>query len=479
MLLRRPGTAWDSLAQRQASLRELLSPLNMVYATQSGSGADSVAGTIPVDVGNVLDFPVEIVSLIVGGQEIPADPAWVDSASAGQVYVLPEEESALLLQPLPLEGSFLEYVRLNVPQQALGTVGAPPDMQVVTRVWGLTQTYTQTVVSDYPVPLEEGPLPEFPAVEDVLAAHPYLRLAEGDAEMPMLTLSPGSWDIVGNLVLPAGYGLYLEPGTTLRFGSEAYLLANGPLIFEGTEAAPVVLQPTGEQWWGIAVLQAGARSSWRYVTIENTNAISTPGWTLTGGITFYRSDIRLDHSRILGTLAEDGFNVVRAAFEFVDSEFANTASDAFDTDFGQGLFERCVFHDIGADGIDVSGADLEVRDVRMVNLGDKGLSVGEMSRVRAEALDLENVDFGVVSKDLSQATISNVTIKTARIAGLAAYIKKPSYGPASIVAEGVTFVDIPSDHETLIQTGSWIDLEGTRIWGIDFDVDALYLKWPK
>jgi hypothetical protein len=95
-----------------------------------------------------------------------------------------------------------------------------------------------------------------------------------------------------------------------------------------------------------------------------------------------------------------------------------------------------------------------------------------MSRVRAEALDLENVDYGVVSKDLSQATISNVTIKTARIAGLAAYIKKPSYGPASIVAEGVTFSDIPADHQTLVQTGSWIDLEGTRIWGIDFDVDA-------
>ena len=450
------------------------------YATLPGSGADSVADTAPVDVGNVLDFPVEIVGLIVDGEEIPADPAWVDPASAERVHALPEGESALLLQPLPLEGSLLEYVRLNVPQQALGPMGTTPDVQLVTRVWGLTQTYTQTVAPNYPTPLEQGPLPEFPTIEEVLAAHPYLHLAEGeDAERPMLTLSPGNWDVVGALILPAGYGLYLEPGTTLRFESETYLLANGPLVFEGTEAAPVVLQPIGEQWWGIVVVEAGARSSWRYVSVENTNAISTPGWTLTGGITFYRSDIRLDHSQISGTLAEDGFNVIRSAFEFVDSEFSSTASDAFDSDFGQGLFERCTFHDIAADGIDVSGSDVRVRDVRMVDLGDKGLSVGEMSRVRAEALDLENVDYGVVSKDLSQATISNVTIRTARIAGLAAYIKKPSYGPASIVAEGVTFADIPADHQTLVQTGSWIDLEGTRIWGIDFDVDALYEKWPK
>ena len=88
-----------------------------------------------------------------------------------------------------------------------------------------------------------------------------------------------------------------------------------------------------------------------------------------------------------------------------DVQVVGQSSDAFDADFGQGFFERCVFYDIGADAIDVSGSDVQVRDVRMINLGDKGLSVGENSRVTGERIYIENADFGVASKDLSQAHI--------------------------------------------------------------------------
>ena len=122
---------------------------------------------------------------------------------------------------------------------------------------------------------------------------------------------------------------------------------------------------------------------------------------------------------------------------------------------------------------------VRVRDVRLVNLGDKGLSVGEASRLTGEGIAIENVDFGVVSKDLSRVTVSGVTIAAARIAGLAAYVKKPAYGPASITADGVTFVDVPVERQTLVQTGSWIDLDGARIWGSDVDIEALYEKWRR
>jgi len=70
-------------------------------------------------------------------------------------------------------------------------------------------------------------------------------------------------------------------------------------------------------------------------------------------------------------------------------------------------------------------------------------------------------------------------LESIRIAGLAAYIKKPSYGPASITVERITFVDLPDEQRTLVQTGSWIDLDGARIWGVDVDVAALYEKWAK
>jgi len=458
---------WEHLAQRQASLRELLSPVQMVYVhVPAGAPTD----TLTLDVGNLLDVSVEVVGLRVGDTLLPARE-WdvLDSERAA------EAADVVALRPLPLDATFMPYARFEIPAIVWDpTMVKTQTLSLETRLLGLTQTVTQPVILAYPPPLASGSRPAQPTLAEALAQHTYLQ-ETGDASL--LTIPPGEWEIVGDLLLPEGYGLRLAAGTTLAFAPENFLLANGPLIFEGREDAPVVLRPQEEKWHGIVVVDAGQPSLWHYVTVEDTDALDRDGWVMTGGITFYRSPIRLDHSRILRTWAEDGLNVIRAPFEFVDSEFSGTSSDAFDGDFTQGVIERCAFYDIGADAIDVSGSDIQVRDVRMVNLGDKGLSVGEMSRLTAERISIANADFGVASKDLSQAHISDATLEGVRIAGLAAYIKKLSYGPASITAERIAFVDLPAERRTLVQTGSWIDLDGVRIWGVDVDVETLYEKW--
>ncbi len=252
------------------------------------------------------------------------------------------------------------------------------------------------------------------------------------------------------------------------------MLSRGPLIFQGTEDEPVVLQPRDAVWHGVVVLNAGAPSHWRHVTVRDTTVIERPGWDLTGALTFYESPITLDHCRILGTMAEDALNAIRTTFRFADTEFADTVSDAFDGDFAQGEITRSSFHHIGGDAIDVSGSQITVSDVRIYAVDDKGLSIGEGSHLRAERVNIEGCDYGVASKDLSHAEVREITVIRPRVAALAAYIKKPAYGAASITADAMHFVDVPEDKITLVQTGSWIDLEGERIWGIDIDVDELY-----
>ncbi len=345
---------------------------------------------------------MEIVGLLPSHnprEMIPIRPGWLvaDNTSeeaSGEVAISPPDSSNVILPGLASDATSIPYTRLHIPLQTLGieqgaattpltpssALASLPDLQIVTRVWGLTRTVTQTVIPRYPPPLVQGPLPPRPTLEEALDQHPYLQLYSGvsvgdltqheqdrnqreqdrDQYEQILHIAPGTHIISGNLVLPDGYGLYLGPGTTLRFGVDNFLFADGPLIFEGTETMPIVLQPSGERWLGIVVMEAETPSAWEYVTVERTSAIDQDGWILTGGITFYRSPIRLDHCRIVKTEAEDAINVIRAPFEFVESEFAETASDAFDADFSQGLVERCVFHDIAADGIDVSGAEVQV-----------------------------------------------------------------------------------------------------------------------
>ncbi|MBN1248433.1 MAG: hypothetical protein JXC32_12295, partial [Anaerolineae bacterium] len=407
---------------------------------------------------------------------LPASPDWLPPDTAAGAVDPEQAQGDLVLRPLPVDATYMPYVRLEIPGGSVTELDGVGDedvvsLQLVTRLWGVTQTVTQPVLSAYPLPAV-GPLPAAPPLEEALAQHPMLRT--GDAAERMLTIPAGEWTVTSSLVLPEGYGLVLEPGTALHFASDAFLLARGPLLFQGTEADPIHLGPLDGTWSGVITLGSERASYWDYVTVADTSAVALPGWTLTGAITFYESDIALNHVRLLGTTAEDAINVIRSTFVFENSVFADTFSDAFDADFSQGEVTACGFNNIGADAIDTSGSEVHVRDVRMVGLGDKALSAGEASRVSAEAITVDGADYGIVSKDLSHVTVQGGTIRGTRVAALAAYIKKPSYGPATMTARALVFEGVGEDAITLVQTGSWIDLDGERVWGVDVDVDALY-----
>ena len=53
---------------------------------------------------------------------------------------------------------------------------------------------------------------------------------------------------------------------------------------------------------------------------------------------------------------------------------AETQSDAFDGDFVEGVIRNSVFMDLGNDGIDISGSNIRVENVKIIRAGDKGLS---------------------------------------------------------------------------------------------------------
>ncbi len=468
---------WDILRQRQALAREVLNPFQATYAYLLRP--QPATTTLAIDVGNILAYPVEIVGLVAGDTFVPVNRNWVQSdALSLTVEPAPSEvPDALVLRGLPGTATEIPYVQLQVPRDLLPSANAIPELTLITRLWGLTQTLTQPVLGDYPPPLEAGPVPPAPTLATALARYPYLAAV---SDSSWLRIPAGTWTITDPLILPAGYGLIVDPGTTLLFEHGSFLLARGPLDFRGSDKAPIVLRPTTDLWYGVVVLDAGSPSIWRHVTIERTSAMNLNGWSLTGGITFYRSAIRLESCHILDSLSEDGINVIRERFEFVGSEWARTISDAFDADFGNGMVESCYFHDLGGDGLDVSGTLVAVRNLHAVNLGDKGISAGEESTITAENVYVENGDFGVVAKDNSHITLNGATIVAPRIAALAAYTKKPVYGrTATITATAVTFPSVPPERLTLVQTGCWIDLDGARIWGTDIDVDALYMKWVK
>lgn len=116
---------------------------------------------------------------------------------------------------------------------------------------------------------------------------------------------------------------------------------------------------------------------------------------------------------------------------------------------------------------------MRVDKVVIQRVNDKGISVGENSRLFLSSASIEHAKMGLASKDLSHVNISDMTIENAEI-GIAAYTKKMEYGPATINAKGVTLVNV--NRKAVVQIDSRVFLNAERIPEKTIDVENFYAK---
>ena len=343
------------------------------------------------------------------------------------------------------------------------------DWSVSASVSGLQRMYSVAMLPQIPPQTDlQRPMPAVQTIEAITDIYPFITANRaGDT----LTIHAGSWQIDNDLVMPAGLNIVIEPGTTLQFGPQALWLSYSAIQAKGTAQAPIVITSSAAGWPGLVVLNA-QESVLEHTTIENTTGIARQGWILTGGITFYYSPVKLISSVIQNNQTEDAINIIHAAFTFDQLTIQNAPSDAFDSDFSDGDILNCRFTDIGGDAIDTSGANVYVTGSSMQRITDKGLSAGEESHIIAEQVNMDTVGIGGAAKDLSKLEIRNSVITNARVAGLAAYIKKAVFGPSNVLAENVQILETTTT--SLVQTGSSISLDGKDQPTQELDVKTLY-----
>lgn len=279
----------------------------------------------------------------------------------------------------------------------------------------------------------------------------------------LIRFFPGVHVIDEPLVIPAGYQVEMYGGTQLNFRKGARFLSYSPLYFIGEEDNPIKIYSSDKTAAGFTVLQAKAESHLRYVSFENWNTLQDHGWQLTGAVTFYESDVKIEHCAFLNALCEDALNIVRSRFQLTESLINGGPSDGLDADFCKGMIRNTAVKNMGNDGMDISGSVVDIYYCMIDQVGDKGISVGESSTLIVHGAEVRNAVKGIVSKDLSTATILNVKLFDC-YTGFAAYQKKPEYGGASITvenysAERVKFI-------SLIENGSTLLLKGQMMEGI-------------
>ena len=279
----------------------------------------------------------------------------------------------------------------------------------------------------------------------------------------------GKWNVDEPLIFPVGTNLVVELGTTLSFAENAYLLIRGALIADGSKNAPIVFGAKNNFWKGVYVLKSEQKSLVRHVKFTNTRSLEDGALMLTGGVTFYKSDLALDHVTFSGSVAEDALNVVESEFFISNVSFENTRSDAIDSDFSFGTLSDAKFRNIGGDAFDLAGSEAKVNGLLCETVDDKCLSVGEGSTLNAQEITTTQTFISVASKDGSTARISGLLVKNPTGHQAMAYIKKNAYGPAWLSIKNTNL----KSAQILCEKGSHIEVNGVILTQTDIDKSEL------
>jgi len=424
------------IRRNQAYLRSALEPYGAIRA-----GTASSDGTaLRVEIGNLQSIPIELLGL--------------GPAAGGPA--LATLDPPVLLAPRAF-GELVKFASVSLPAEsaAPGDVAHAP-LRARWRIPG-----TQRVV-------EEELVPSAWSTQSAIAADVTRKPAnlerfefiEVDVAKQLATIRPGSWTLAEDLVVPPGLTLRAGPGTRLDLREHAKIFSRSRLDWVGSRAQPIELVSSDETGEGLVVVQAGDVSRLDHVRFEGLRSSNAEGYKLTGAVTFFEAPVEIRSSEFLRNRAEDALNVFRSRVVVTDSVFAETQSDAFDCDFCEGEFARVQFRALGNDGVDVSGAVLHVSDIVVDGARDKGISVGEGSRVVAERVVVSGANAGLASKDLGVLSATDVTIRDSRYR-LVALVKKAEFGASRLDVKGLrTEGQVGRD---LIDDSAEVFVDGARL----------------
>lgn len=293
-----------------------------------------------------------------------------------------------------------------------------------------------------------------------------------DKTTNIIFFKSGKWELKNDLIIPKGYRVFAKPGLKIDFLNSAKIISSSPFSFIGSDENPIVLYSSDSTGQGIIAINVEQESLFEHVYFNNLSNPSQRGMNITGAVTFYKSPVKITHCYFDRNKSEDALNIIRTKFTIENTFFNKTYSDALDVDSSNGKIKNTSFFNSGNDAIDLSDSIIELNDIFINKVGDKGISAGENSQINARHIEIKNAEIAVASKDLSNIKIKEITISDSKI-GLSAYQKKSEFGPGNILVNNLLIrnVEIPY----LIESGSNITIDGNVVESNSENVkDILY-----
>ena len=258
-----------------------------------------------------------------------------------------------------------------------------------------------------------------------------------------------------DLIIPNEVKLTIEEGATIRIKEGKSIVVNGDLIINGTPDKPVKFIPLGSNPWG-GIFVGGSINKKSTVDIRNIilrNFGSFPKTNinkmmLNGGISFYRTNLKIKNMSIENALSEDAINIIYSKAKIENLNIKNSFSDAIDLDYTDAEISNMQLDNNLGDGLDISGSLVKCSNCIFKNNKDKGVSVGEMSNFFSTKSKFINNDMGLANKDQSTVRLSESLLEKNRIA-IAEFIKKPYFGKPKSILNNNKYLNNKSNYKWL------------------------------
>jgi hypothetical protein len=171
--------------------------------------------------------------------------------------------------------------------------------------------------------------------------------------------------------------------------------------------------------------------------IQNENlkkSIFTDLNGLTGCLTFFNTKLKKINIQIENAMCEDSINLINSEGEIDNVKIYDAASDAIDLDFSNFRIKNIFIIGAGNDCADFSYGNYEIENLIVSECGDKGLSVGESSKVNVLNYESNKTNLSIASKDGSILNLKTVNINDTKYC-YSAYKKKQEFYGASLKIE--------------------------------------------
>ena len=266
----------------------------------------------------------------------------------------------------------------------------------------------------------------------------------------------------------------INPGTRINFQEGGNLIFNSSVLINGTTKDPVSFDGNG--FGGVYIKNGNEQIS--IIKNTNFNNLATVDSLLkryTGSINGYGGTFKLMNVTISNGNAEDQLNIINAKVDISGLNISNATSDAFDCDFCKGTIKDINFLDVGGDGLDISGSNLNITKMYARNIKDKAFSVGENSLAYIDDAFYDSVATGIAVKDSSVVEASNISLKNVDYDLFMTYVKKPYYkGDTKLEVKEYSVNGEFESNVCVREKGTHLVVNNTNCEISEINIDELY-----